>query len=551
MRKFSIFILVILVSNFVSSLVGVHAAENESPRLILLVVVDQLRGDMIERHADRLGPDGFVYLVENGTVYTQANFSHATTLTAVGHAAIATGAPAAAHGIAGNNWIDRTTNRSVYCVEDAESPVLGENVLSDNGFSPANLQSETFGDAWVLASGGKGRVFSVSGKDRGAILPGGYTGKAFWYSKKSGNMITSTYYYDVFPDWASQWNAAAKVETYRDAKWMLSRNPENYRFLQSDDRAEEKSYKTLGRTFDHLLAHEEDAAYFSQVRFTPMFDDLVLDFAKTLVRSEGVGNGPVTDILSISLSATDYIGHAFGPNSLEAEDNFFRLDAALADWFQFIDEEVGLENTLIILTSDHGVDYIPEYASTKGVPAGRLNMPQIIRELNAALKTQFDTDADLISDQFWNPSIFLDENLIVQLGFDAAKIERHTAMELKKLEGIALAITRGDLLSGDIGSDAMHQRVIRAFHPERSGNIFIVQEPHWYLYNDHEKFAAMHGSPYGYDTHVPLIFAGMEIEPQVIDRPVAPESVAATVAAFLGVSPPASADAPALVEVLE
>ena len=519
------------------------------PTLVVLITIDQLRGDMPLRFYDRFGPNGFRYLMDKGTIYSNAHFQHSTTFTAVGHATLATGGNAAQHGLAGNDWHDTATGKRVYCVEDDRNPLIGKEQKAHKGTSPRNLTSSTIGDELILATGGKSRVFSVSIKDRGAILPGGHLGKAFWYSSGSGKFVSSTYYYPTYPDWVMTWNAADHAGKYRTETWDLLQDRDAYIFKDQDDRPSEKSYKHLGRTFPHRLGNEDAKAYYAALRFTPMGDQITLAFGQELMTQEKLGQGDTTDLLAVSFSATDYLGHAFGPNSLEAEDNLLRLDRTLAQFFDSIDQHIGLDQTLLILSSDHGTDEIPEYKMSLGLAAGRHRPDEFIKQANMALRDRFNIEEDLVI-AFWNPSLYLDPKAVEKSGLDMVTVERALAEEMMKIPGFALALTRTDLMAGNVPDTATVDRVQAAFHPIRSGNVLIVQEPFWYLYPKPDQFSAMHGSPYAYDTYVPIMFAGPGIRPQRIERLVAPRDIAPTVTAYLGIKPPSGSVGTPLSEVL-
>ena len=510
------------------------------PDLVLLVTIDQLRGDMPWRMQDRLAPAGFRYLMDNGTAYTNAHFEHVVTVTAAGHATLSTGGNTPQHGIAGNEWFDSATRRAVYNTEDERHPLVGETLQTSKGRSPRNLTSSTFGDELVVASGGKSRVFSVSIKDRAAILLGGHLGKAYWYSKYTGKFVTSTYYREVYPEWVQRWNAENHADQYLDASWDLLLKPESYTFINQDDRWFEKSYAKLGRTFPHSLKNEDRKAFYSTLRHTPMGDQLTLSFVKELVKMEKVGKSGHSDVLAVSFSVTDYIGHAFGPNSLEAEDNLLRLDRTLQELFRFIDQEIGLDKTLIVLTSDHGVCPAPEHMAELGIAAERLDVPQIMNRLNAALQVKFDTDAKLAL-AFKKPGIYLDLDAINALDLDVAEVERALAAEIMQIPGFSLALTKTNILAGRVPDTLAARRVESGFHPTRSGNVLVVQDQFWYLSSTPDGDTAMHGSPYNYDSHVPIMLAGPRIGYGTIDRRVAPRDVAPTISAYLGISPPSGA----------
>jgi hypothetical protein len=517
--------------------------------LVLVVVVDQLRGDMPERFAERFGPGGFLYLMEQGAWFRNAQYQHASTMTAAGHAALATGGNAAQHGMIGNEWYDVEKQRFTNCVEDARFAVLGEAPGPTAGRSPRNLNSSTFGDELILAGAGRSRVFAVSIKDRAAIILGGHFGKAWWYSKVSGNFVTSSYYQDAYPQWALRWNSEHPVDRFANTNWSLLLPQDSYVFGDQDDRSYEQPEGTLGRTFPHPLPQRSGQALYSILPSTPMGDELTLAFVEALIAAEQPGRRGSTDVLAVSFSATDYIGHAFGPNSLEAEDNLLRLDRTLAKLFQVIDRAVGLDKTLVVLASDHGISPIPESLAERGMEAGRLDAPAFMKQINAALKSRFGLRENLAR-AFSKPGIYLDLETVSRLGLAVPEVERAVADEVQKVPGVAFALARSDLLMGGVPRTREVERVAAAFHPRRSGNVILVQDPFWYLDGTPDGNAAMHGAPYAYDTHVPLMFAGPGVPQLTVYREVAPRDVAPTLSAYLGISPPSGSVGNPLDEVL-
>ena len=530
-------------------------AASPAPRLILQITVDQLRGDLPGRYRDRLGEGGFRYLLENGTWYANAHYQHANTETAVGHATLATGADPSRHGMVANDWIDPDTGAFIYNTEDDRHHLIGNEPKAHEGVSPRNLLVSTFGDELVVYNGGRSRVFSVSVKDRGAIIPGGHAGKAFWFSKSTGEFVTSTYYYDEYPQWVKQWNAAKPADAYRSKSWDLLNERSSYVFGQMDDRPFEADFKPLGRTFPHSLGG--DTKYFYLLlTLTPVGDALTLDFAKALIEKEKLGQKDAIDYLQISFSSTDYIGHLFGPSSLETEDNILRLDRTLADLFRFIDEKVGLNQTLIVLSADHGAPEAPEYMAALGLSTGRFAFDWFKTEgpLTKALQKRFGRD-DLVAGHS-HPYLYLNHTAVAEAGLEVEVVERFVAEELMKIPGIAYAMTRSDLLAGRITESPVQNQIRRSFHPTRSGNIHLVPEHYWFLHSTEEaekmgigSIAAIHGSPWAYDTFVPIFFAGNGVPARIIGRRVAPTDIAPTLAAYLGIKPPSGSVGSVLTEV--
>ncbi len=549
--------LVLLVSMLASN---AQAQEKDrvppkAPKLVVQITVDQLRGDLPMRYRGRLPKGGFRYLLEQGTHYANAHYRHANTETAVGHATLVTGADPSGHGIVGNDWIDPKTGAFVYNTEDERHHLIGRRPKPHSGVSPRNLLGSTIGDELVLSNAGKSRVFSVSGKDRGAILPGGHAGKAFWYSKSSGQFVTSTYYYDAYPEWVTAWNAAKPADRYRGKEWELLQPLQSYTAKNLDDRPYEADFQDLGRTFPHRYG---DGKYlYLVVGITPAIDELTLDFAKKVVERENLGAGEATDFLAVSFSATDYVGHLFGPASLESEDNILRLDRVLASFFAFLDKTVGLENTLIVLSADHGGPEAPEYARSIGIQAGRFSFDHFKKpnELTAALKRRFGRDDFILSHS--HPYLYLDYGAIRDAKQNTAQVERFVAAEAMKIPGIRYAISRSELLEGRYADGPIQRQIRRNFHPDRSGAVYIVPDQYWFLHSTDEAakmglagLAAIHGSPWSYDTYIPIFFAGHAIPAQTITRRVAPTDVAPTIAVYLGVKPPSGSVGDPLEEVL-
>jgi len=525
------------------------------PKLVVQITVDQLRGDLPMRYRERLEPGGFRYLLEQGVHYSNAHYRHANTETAVGHSTLATGAYPSRHGIIGNFWIDPDTGAMVYNAEDDRHTIIGKPPKPRTGVSPRNLLSSTIGDELVLSNAGRSRVFSVSGKDRGAILPGGHAGKAFWYSKSTGEFVSSTYYYDSYPAWVSGWNGEKRADAWRNGSWTLIRPRDSYYAKDIDDRPYEAALGNLGRTFPH--SYGDGKYYYVQVGLTPAVDELTLGFAKETIAQERLGAGDATDFLAVSFSATDYVGHLFGPSSLEAEDNILRLDRLLASFFRYLDEEIGLDRVLIVLSADHGGPEAPEYAQSIGIDAGRFPFDYFKKpnEITAALKKRYGRSDFILGHN--HPYLYLDDAAIAHAHADRGEVERFIAAEAMKIPGIAYAMTRSELVEGRYADAPLQRQIRRNFHPARSGAVHLVPEQYWFQHSTETAkklglpgLAAIHGSPWAYDTYVPIFFAGNGVRAQTIDRRVAPSDVAPTIAAYLEIKMPSGAIGNPLEEVL-
>ena len=550
-RLFSVVMIPLFLLLFAA--LAVAETSNGKPKLVLQITIDQMRGDFPMRYKDRLGQGGFRYLMEKGTHYINAHFQHADTETPIGHAALFTGTNPAHNGIVAGNWFDMDKGRVIYNCEDDRYPMIGKKPEKGKGRAPTNLLSSTIGDELVISNNGQSRVFSVSIKDRGAILPGGHTGKAFWYSTTDGAFVSSTYYSKEYPTWVKQWNARKPADIYKDTSWELLHDVSTYVFGRNDDRPFEVDMFGLGTTFPHPVKGESKYFYASLIA-TPFGDELTADFAKTLIKAEKLGQGKHTDFMAISFSVTDYIGHLFGPSSLEAEDNVLRVDRLLADLFAFIDDQVGLDQTLIIVSADHGMCEAPEYMQGLGFEVGRLTSETIVKgTIKNALHEGLGVPEEVIR-LYEHPYVYLNEEEIKKTKYSIAEVEAAVAQEIMKIPGMIGAVTRTDLLKGSFAPTPVNMSILNNFHLKRSGHVHVIADQFWYFYYEMDTtthIAAIHCSPWKYDTYVPLFFAGHGIPSQQIARPVTPYDIAATIATCLEIKPPSGSVGIPLVEVLK
>jgi predicted AlkP superfamily pyrophosphatase or phosphodiesterase len=538
----------------------------DKPRLVLQITVDQLRGDLPLRYADRLGEGGFRYLLERGVVYRNAHHAHANTETIVGHTTLATGAHPSGHGMIGNLWFDRETGFTTYNVEDSRYRLLtaGADVNADaeidptqraarsEGRSPAAILVSTFSDELRSSNNGQSRVIGVSVKDRGAISMAGHAGTAYWFSKASGQFVTSSYYLDRYPAWVSEFNAAEPARRFANTRWQLLHGQNTYLFGDSDDRSWETDVAGFGRVFPHSFGDGSSPYFTTWLTLSPAGDQLVLEFAKQALVNEQLGADEVTDYLSVSFSSTDYVGHVFGPSSLEAEDNILRLDRTLADLLAYVDDTVGLNRTLIVLSADHGGPDTPGYLNSLGIPAGYIDPDTWDR--NSAIeriKSRFGIEGALIG-AYDHPYLYFSSEVKGSNKIDQAALEAAVVDELMKFPGVALAVSSAALRTGNLPDNELYRSVIHNFHPKRSGDVFIVFEPNWFI-NDFDGLtvASTHGSPWNYDTFVPIIFAGARLKPQRVDRQVYTVDIAATLAAILGIKAPSGSVGQPLVEAIQ
>jgi hypothetical protein len=507
----------------------------------VLLSIDQLRADMPRSLYDRFPEGGFRRLYDRGVSYENARYAHAATETAVGHATLSTGALPRDHGIVGNEWSEH--GKRVYSVDDATQEVLGSGGI---GKSPWRLLSETVGE--VLVAERKGAlVRSVSQKERSAILLAGRAGVSYWLDDAAGSFVTSRAYAEQLPGWVEAFANAKLVDGYRERGWALSADASSYR--AADERGWERGANLGGTTFPHVFGSVAHDRYVHALRTTPLSDELTLAFVRRMFEHEEIGRDDLPDLLLMSLSATDYIGHAFGPESREAEDNLLRLDRTLARLFTLLDEQVGQGRWFVIVSADHGGCETPEWFLEQGLDAGRVDPGALTRAIDQGLRERFGVGVELVSD-FVNPSVVLNEQRIASLSLDLAAVERAAAELAVTVPGVHAAYARSDLVAGTLASPHK-ERLENSTHPERSGHVHIVPKERWLLATNPAPLAAMHGTPWEYDAHVPIVVLGTGAPPQRVQRAVDPRDVAPTLARLLSIRSPKSATGKELVEAMQ
>jgi len=544
-------------------LVGLILPAHARTKLVVQITVDGLRADLLDRYQKGFGKSGFNYFKRKGVTYKNAHYSHANTETIVGHSTLATGASPSTHGMIGNAWYDEAAGSVIYNVEDANYPLLHEGesksnetglesfdpsqkAIKSNGRSPNNLLVGTFSDGLQGFYIGKSKVYAISGKDRGAIPLAGHGGKALWYDAKTGNFVTSTYYYKDEPQWLSNWNNLGKPEKYADTQWTLSDKPDAYVLLNNDDRSFEVDLKGFGKVFPHAFGPKEHPLFYTRLLVSPAADRLTSDLAKTIVREEALGKDDVPDFLSVSFSGVDAVNHFFGPSSLENEVAVKELDKTLEDLFAFIDNEVGLDNVLLVLSADHGMADMPEAMALQGYPAGRVDHDSILLSANTFAKKTFGVESAF--NTFFRPYLYVNKPAVKKKKVDVSVLIKLTSAYISSLDGVYLAAPSRSKKT--VGTTSVANQIANNHSPGRSGDIYVVQKPYWFLFEE-KKVANMHGSPWKYDTHVPMMFAGEGIKAKTVHRLVRPRDIAPTMAAYLGISLPAASQGEVLKEVMK
>jgi predicted AlkP superfamily pyrophosphatase or phosphodiesterase len=542
-------------------------AEQNPPKLVLQITVDALRADLPARYLKNMGKGGFRYLLNEGIHYTNAHYQHANTETIVGHASLATGAPPAVHGMVGNVWFDRAQDRVVYNIEDENYSLLTsgagvdqnteidttQKVAKSDGRSPMPFLSSTLSDEIAAAYNGKSKIFSVSFKDRGAVSLGGEFGKAFWFSKATAGFVTSNYYYKSYPQWVSDWNAGLPTEKYSNSNWELMLDKANYVLANEQETSYKTDLASFGKRFPHPYGAASGDYYTTLLSLSPAGDELTLDFTKTLIEKEQLGKNSVPDYLAVSFSANDYVIHMFGPSSLEAEDNLLRLDKTLAALFNYIDKRIGLDNTLIVLSADHGAPEVPGYLKSLGGKKAHYFSLDTLKDkaVMDRLKARFGIGEELF-ELYSNPYIYLDHKVIAKNKLNLAEVQAAVATEARRIHGIDYAVTATDIETGQLQNTRVMRLIANNHNAMRSGDVYLVYSPKVYI-NDFDGLhvASVHGSPWRYDTHVPIFFAGAGIDDEIVSRAVTPYDIAPTISNYLSITLPSGATGQVLKEVVE
>lgn len=535
------------------SLTAAEATRPAATRLILVLVVDGLPQDQVLKYRDQLPPGGLRRLLDQGAWFANAHHGHAVTLTAPGHASVLSGAYPYRHGIIANEWTDRDSYAQTYCTSDSRYRYLGEETKALDGTAPTQLQVGTLGDELRIASAGKARVVAISGKDRGAILLAGKRGTAYMYMDGSGRFASSDFYMPAHPAWHSAYYAGKPQDRWLGQPWAPLLPEAAYArsvAVQSINQASHAlDLAGMGKQFPFVPgAHgRADARYYSQLMRTPFGDQATLDFARAAIAGEQLGANPagVPDLLGISLSSHDYINHAFGPESTVSHDHLLRLDRALAEFFDWLDQRIGREQLLTVLTADHGFMNAPEFSRSIGMPGERLDSRALMSGLNAALEKRFGVAG--LARSFSYPTILLDRQRISERALSPTEIEREASAHLMRQPGIVAVFGRSQLEQGQLPATPLSLQVQRAWHAQRSGELYVVTAP-GSMYGSN---AATHGSPWQYDSHVPLLFhAPGRIRPGQYLQAAAVVDIAPTLAMLLGLRPPAASEGRVLQEML-
>lgn len=510
--------------------------------------------------------------MRDGASWTQSNYDHMPTYTAPGHGTMMTGAYPAESGIIGNEWLDRATGKRITSVSDASVKLLGGNP-NDPASSPSRLMASTVGDELRLATNDRAKVIGISVKDRSAILPAGrHANAAYWFNWLTGTMVSSTYYFTQLPAWVSNFNSAKPADKYFGAKWERLLPEDEYLKRAGPDNPKWETVSNAWtpdtNTFPHTITGGVPAPgqkFYSALDYSPFINDLLVSFAEDAIVNEKLGEDDDTDVLTVSFSANDYVGHRFGPYSQEVMDVTLRTDRNVATLLDFIDSHIGLANTLVAFTADHGVSPIPEHAAAMGLGGGRIPFATVMGTIQSAISARYnsqgkkpDPTADYLlmfqegntwRQWFINNNIYFNYDALNRDGVDVEEFSQVVIRAALSVPGIARCFSRLQLLRGATSvTDPIERRALHGFYPARSGDVVMVAEPYKYIA---ETITATHGSPYSYDTQVPTIIMGSGVTPGRYLEAATPADIAPTLSALLRITAPSNSTGRVLVEALK
>jgi predicted AlkP superfamily pyrophosphatase or phosphodiesterase len=514
------------------------------PKLVVGIVVDQMRWDFLYRYYDRFAPNGgFRRLLGDGFSCENTLIPYSPTYTACGHTCVYTGSVPAIHGITGNEWYDRDLKRVVYCSEDKTVKTVGSATQAGE-MSPRNMFATTIGDELRLATNFRSKVIGVAIKDRGAILPAGHSANAaYWFDARTGDWVSSTYYMNELPGWLQKVNASKPADKYYNAGWNLLQPANTYvQSTEDEQKWEGKPFGADQTKFPYSLKAYTGKDY-TKIATTPFGNTITEELAKAVLDGEQLGTRGITDFLAVSFSSTDYVGHTFGPNSIEAEDTYLRLDKDLGDLLNYIDKKVGKGNYLLFLTADHGVQNVPGFLAEHHLPGQLFGLGKMLSEMNTRIKEKLGVDSLIVASE--NYQLTFNAALLEKNKLDKSVVSRFLLPYIKAYPGVLNAVEMEDLSSSTV-PEAMKMRLTNGFFNRRCGDIQIIFKPGWL---DGFATGTTHGAVYPYDTHIPLLWYGWNVKPGKTNRETYMTDIASTVTAMLHIQMPSGAVGKVIEEV--
>ncbi len=536
-RKYYLLLIFFLLISFSAT------AQTAKPKLVIGLVIDQMRWDYLYRYNNLYGAGGFKRLLKDGFTAENTMIPYVPSYTAPGHACIYTGSVPAIHGIVGNNWYDKAANKFVYCTDDSTVNTVGNNGKAGK-MSPANLLTTSITDELRLSNNFKSKVIGIALKDRGAILPAGHSANAaYWYD--GGKWITSTHYMSNLPSWVKAFNDKDVAGTYMKSDWNTLLPINKYDLSTADDKPYEntiRAEKTV--VFPHKLSSIAAADKYEAFRTTPFANTFTLDFAKAAIESEGLGKNAVTDFLAVSISSTDYIGHTFGPNSVEVEDMYLRLDKDMESFLNYLDTKIGKGNYLLFLTADHGVSHVPAFLNEHKIPGGTFDDVDIFKELNEKIEQK--TSIKNAVQAVMNYQVYLNNNIIEQ-GKLMGDVKRLVIEVLKEKDFIINALELDELMEAALPAP-QKEMITNGYYPKRSGDIQFTLKPGYF---DGGTKGTTHGLWNPYDAHIPCLFFGWGVKPGKTHRQTYMTDIAPTIAAMLQIQMPSGSVGKVIAELIK
>jgi predicted AlkP superfamily pyrophosphatase or phosphodiesterase len=507
------------------------------PRLVVVIVIDGLPQRQLVEYWDQLAPDGFKRFIDRGAWYSNANYGYAYTVTCAGHATILTGAYPDRTGIIGNEWRDPRTGELVYCAADPSATYIGYETRKLDGTSPRNLKVESLGDVLKRADP-RSKVIGISGKDRGAIMPAGKSGTAYIYQSQSGGFSSSTYYMKEHPRWVEEFNARHSADSYFQTEWRPLLEAGAYARSVADG---QKWFAPGGKLPKKVGEGQQKPgpAFYEALLETPFGDDLTLAFARAAIEGEGLGRDGSPDILAVSLSSHDYVNHAFSAESRLSQDHFLYLDRMLQDFFNDVDQVVGRDNYVAVITADHGFMPAPEHSASRGLDAGRINASQMIARVNAGLTKRFGEGNWVVG--IASQNVLLNRGVFAARKVDPAEVYEETRKLLLSERGVAAVYTRSEMEGNTRAGSLLFDAMRRSWNRDVSGDLQIALKPYWMFSSG--TTGTTHGSPHSYDTHVPILLYGPAWVPAGrVDTNVEVKDIAPTLARILGIPAPSASE---------
>ena len=541
-RYFVVVYFLFFVTTF--SLPNTAVAQLQKPKLVVGLVIDQMRWDYLYRYNELYGNGGFKRLLREGFSAENTLIPYLPTYTAVGHTCIYTGSVPAITGIVGNNWYDKTTNKFVYCTDDSMVNTVG-NSGNAGKMSPANLWTTTIGDELRLSNNFKSKVIGVALKDRASILPAGHSANAaYWFD--AGKWITSTHYMNNLPAWVNTFNDRDEAGKYMSKDWNTLLPIEKYGLSSADDEPYEnviRGEKTT--TFPHKLSAIDAGYKYESFRTTPFANSLTFAFAEAAIENESLGKNTVTDFLTVSISSTDYIGHTFGPNSIEIEDTYLRLDKDIEKFLNYLDIKIGKGNYTLFLSADHGVAHIPAFLNEHNIPGGTFDETDVLKDLNKQVEEKLGVKSAVKT--VMNYQVYLNKKNITDGGKTMAEVKQLVIDALKEKDFIINAVELDNIASSSL-PEPQKKMMMNGYNPKRSGDIQFTFKPGYF---DGGKKGTTHGLWNPYDAHIPCVFFGWGIKPGKTNRETYMTDISATVAALLHIQMPSGCVGKVITELVK